>query len=144
MYVPKFKVHSGQFFEKMTYFAIFLNIAQCSILWEISDLTILHKDHLSGGFWVRQAQRKVVKIFCFDFFYWASSTPWGHVLSLKTFCRNPVLSWAIRYSVFQKVKFTSSLQLWDGNCMYYCIYCHFYCISRYFGLNYPIRICKII
>ena len=31
--------------------------------------------------------------------YWASSTPWGHVLSLKTFCQNPVLSWAIRYIV---------------------------------------------
>ena len=42
--------------------------------------------------------------------HWASSTPWGHVLSLKTFCRNPVLSWAIRYSVFQKVKSTSSLE----------------------------------
>ena len=41
---------------------------------------------------------------------WALSTPWGHVLSLKTFCRNPVLSWAIRYSVFQKVKSTSSLE----------------------------------
>ena len=25
--------------------------------------------------------------------------PWGHVLSLKSFSGNPVLSWAIRYSV---------------------------------------------
>ena len=41
---------------------------------------------LSGGFWVRPAQSKVVKINLFDFSYWASSTPWGHVLSLKTFC----------------------------------------------------------
>ena len=65
---------------------------------------------LSKGFWAGQAQTKVVKIKKFDFSYWASSTPWGHVLSLKTFCRNPALSWAIRYSVFQKVKFTSSLE----------------------------------
>ena len=64
---------------------------------------------LSGGFWARQAQREVVKIFFFDFSYWAWSAPWGHVLSLKTFCRNPVLSWAIRYSVFQPVKFVTSL-----------------------------------
>ena len=46
---------------------------------------------------------KVVKIKFLDFSYWASSTPWGHVLSLKTFCWNPVLSWAIRYSVFQLI-----------------------------------------
>ena len=52
---------------------------------------------------------EVVKIKNPNFLYWAWSTPWGHVLSLKIFCRNPVLSWAIRYSVFQKVKFTSSL-----------------------------------
>ena len=43
-----------------------------------------------------------------DFSYWAWSTPWGHVLSLKSFCWNPVLSWAIRYSVFQRVKFGNS------------------------------------
>ena len=71
--------------------------------------------NLSGGFWVRPAQRKVVKIKNFDFSYWASSTPWGHVLSLKTFCRNPALSWAIKYSVFQKVKFTSSFEFVCGN-----------------------------
>ena len=70
---------------------------------------------LSGGFWVRPAQSKVVKIFFFYFSYWASSTPWGHVLSLKTFCRNPALSWAIRYSVFQIVKFTSSFEFVCGN-----------------------------
>ena len=58
---------------------------------------------LSSKFWARQAQREVVKIKFFDFAYWAWSTPWGHVLSPITFCRNPVLSWAIRYSVFQKV-----------------------------------------
>ena len=52
---------------------------------------------------------EVVKIKNPDFSYWAWSTPWGHVLSLKTFCRNPVLSWAIRYSVFQPVKFVTSL-----------------------------------
>ena len=50
-----------------------------------------------------------------NFSYWASSTPWGHVLSLKTFSRNPVLSWAIRYSVFQKVKSTTSLEFVCGN-----------------------------
>ena len=65
---------------------------------------------LSGGFWAGPAQSKVVKMKKKNFTYWASSSPWGHVLSLKTFCRNPVLSWAIRYSVFQKVKSTSSLE----------------------------------
>ena len=69
---------------------------------------------LSGPFWVRQAQREVVKIFFFDFSYWASSTPWGHDLSLQTFCRNPALSWAIRFSVFQPVKFTSSFEFVCG------------------------------
>ena len=64
---------------------------------------------LSSECWARQPEREVVKIKKFDFSYWASSTPWGHVLSLKTFCPNPALSWAIRYSVFQMVKFTSSL-----------------------------------
>ena len=44
------------------------------------------------------------------FSYWAWSTPWGHVLSLKTFRQIPALSWAIRYSVFQPVKFVSTLQ----------------------------------
>ena len=65
---------------------------------------------LSGGFWVRPAQRKVVKVNFSDISYRASSTPWGHVLSLKNFCRNTALSWAIRYSVFQKVKSTSSFE----------------------------------
>ena len=37
---------------------------------------------LSGGFWAGPAQTKVVKMKFFDFSYWASSTPWGHVLSL--------------------------------------------------------------
>ena len=69
---------------------------------------------LSGGFWVRPAQREVVKIKRFDFSYWASCTPWGHVLSLKTFCWNPAQSWAIRYSVFQPVKFTSSFEFVCG------------------------------
>ena len=72
-------------------------------LWKFADV-------LSEGFWARPAMSKVVKIKFLDFSYWASSTPWRHVLSLKTFCRNPVLSWAIRYSVFQKVKSTSSLE----------------------------------
>ena len=50
------------------------------------------------------------------FSYWAASTPWGHVLSLKTFCRNPVLSWAIRHSVFQPVKFSTSFKFnFNGN-----------------------------
>ena len=44
------------------------------------------------------------------FFYWAWSTPWGHVLSLKTFCQIPAMRWAISNSVFQPVKFTSTLQ----------------------------------
>ena len=65
---------------------------------------------LSGHFSQKQAKTKVVKIKNPDFSYWAWSTPWGHVLSLKSFCWNPVLSWAIRYSVFQLVKFTSSFK----------------------------------
>ena len=72
------------------------------------------KFNLSGGFWARQAQTKVVKMKKKNFTYWASSTPWGHVLSLKTFCRNPVLGWAIRYSVFQRVISTNRLQHWAG------------------------------
>ena len=84
--------------------------------WKKTPVIInFHMFHLSGGFWVRPAQRKVVKIKKKYFSYWASSTPWGHVLSLKTFYRNPALSWAIRYSVFQKVKFTSSLEFVCGN-----------------------------
>ena len=70
---------------------------------------------LSSELGARQAQREVVKIKFFDFAYWAWSTPWGHVLSPITFCRNPVLSWAIRYSVFQKVKFTSNFEFVCGN-----------------------------
>ena len=72
------------------------------------------KMSLSGEFLATQAQTKVVKIKNLDFSYWAWSTPWGHVLSLKTFCRNPVLSWAIRYSVFQPVKFASSFEFVCG------------------------------
>ena len=57
-----------------------------------------------------QAEVEVVKIKNPDFSRWAWSTPWGHVLSLKSICWNPVLSWAIRYSVFQPVKFSSSFE----------------------------------
>ena len=78
------------------------------ILWR--TLATDQKWPLSSEFWARQAQREVVKIKNLDFSYWAWSTPWGHVLSLKSFCRNPALSWAIRYSVFQPVKFASTLQ----------------------------------
>ena len=77
----------------------------------LKRLTILF---LSSEFWARQAQREVVKIKNLDFSYWAWSTPWGHVLSLKSFCQNPALSWAIRYSVFQPVKFASSFKFVCG------------------------------
>ena len=40
---------------------------------------------------------ELVKIKNPDFSYWAWSTPWGHVLSLKSFCWSPVLRWWIRY-----------------------------------------------
>ena len=70
--------------------------------------------HLSKGFSARQAQREVVKIKNLDSSYLAWSKPWGHVLSLKSFCRNPALSWAIRYSVFQPVKFASSFEFVCG------------------------------
>ena len=65
---------------------------------------------LSGHVPEIQAEVEVVKIKNPDFSCWAWSTPWGLVLSLKSFCRNPVLSWAIRYSVFQPVKFSSSFE----------------------------------
>ena len=65
---------------------------------------------LSGHVPEIQAEVEVVKIKNPDFSCWAWSTPWGHVLSLKSFCWNPILSWAIRYSVFQLVKFTSSFE----------------------------------
>ena len=48
--------------------------------------------NLSSELGATQAQREVVKIKKFDFSYWAWSTPWGHVLSLKSFCWK--LSWA--------------------------------------------------
>ena len=53
--------------------------------------------YLSGHLPEIQTGVEVVKIKNPDFSYWAWSTPWGHVLILKSFCRNPVLSWAIRY-----------------------------------------------
>ena len=65
---------------------------------------------LSGHLPEIQAGVEVVEIKNPDFSCWAWSTPWGHVLSLKSFCWNPVLSWAIRYSVFQPVKFSSSFE----------------------------------
>ena len=73
---------------------------------QMSDLDL----GLSGHVPEIQAEVEVVKIKNPDFSCWAWSTPWGHVLSLKSFCRNPVLSWAIRYSVFQPVKFSSSFE----------------------------------
>ena len=59
--------------------------------------------------WPNQ-KRKWQKRKLFFFSYLAWSLPWGHDLSQKTFCQIPALSWAISYSVFQNVKFTSSLQ----------------------------------
>ena len=66
--------------------------------------------HLSEEFWVGQPKQEVVKTKNIFFSYWAWSSPWGHVLSLKTFRQIPALSWAISYSVFQKVKLLNSLQ----------------------------------
>ena len=40
-------------------------------------------------------EREMVKIK--SGFFLLESTPWGHVLSLKGFCWNPVLGWAIMY-----------------------------------------------
>ena len=76
--------------------------------WFVSNIFLV-PIRLSSEFWAKQAQRDVAKIKNSDFSYWAWSTPWGHVLTLISFCWNPVLSWAIRYSVFQPVKFTNSL-----------------------------------
>ena len=66
--------------------------------------------YLSGEFWVGQPKQEVVKTKNIFFSYWAWSSPWGHDLSLKTFRQIPALSWAISYSVFQKVKLLNSLQ----------------------------------
>ena len=52
----------------------------------------------------------MVKIKNPNFSYWAWSTPWGHALSLKSFCQNPVLSWEIRNANLQNVKFVSSFE----------------------------------
>ena len=83
--------------------------------WKLSEIKpTLVRGYLSGEFWVSQAKEDLVKIFFSNFSYWASSTPRGHVLTLKTFRQIPVLSWAIRYSVFQKVKSTSSLEFVCG------------------------------
>ena len=65
-----------------------------------------------------------------EFSYWAWSTPWGRVLSLKSFCWNPVLSWAIRYSVFQLVKFTSSFKFVCRT-----IFSRFWHLALKFGYN---------
>ena len=100
------------------------HIKKSTTWWKVSQKVLsvtIHRcaqidiDDLSGEFWARQAKLDLVKIQKFHFSCWAWSTPWGHVVSLKTFHQIPVLSWAIRYSVFQKVKFTSSLQKWAGN-----------------------------
>ena len=96
-----------QFFDMYAKFCILVIIFKIYKLYSLVPL--------SEGFWAGPAMSKVVKIYFFDFSYWASSTPWGHVLSLKTFCWNPALSWAIRYSVFQKVKFTSNFEFVCGN-----------------------------
>ena len=98
-------------YDQNFYFIDYLIITPVLVYW---NFLYWEKVALSGGFWVRQAQREVVKMKFFHFSYWASSTPWRHVLSLKTFCRNPALSWAIRYSVFQPVKFTSSFEFVCG------------------------------
>ena len=63
----------------------------------------LHRKVLSGESSASRAKSDLVKIQNLFFSYWAWSSPWGHVLSLKTFRQIPVLSWAIRYSVFQPV-----------------------------------------
>ena len=70
----------------------------------------VHAPSLSGEFWLGQPKQEVVKMKNIFFPYWAWSTPWGHVLSLITFRQIPALSWAISYSVFQPVKFASTLQ----------------------------------
>ena len=62
------------------------------------------KYSLSGQLSARQAEKKVVKIYNPDFSYWAWSTPWEYVLSLKTFCQIPALGWEIRYANFQLTK----------------------------------------
>ena len=77
-----------------------------------------------------QAEVEVVKIKNPDFSCWAWSTPWGLVLSLKSFCWNPVLSWAIRYSVFQLVKFTSSFKFVCRT-----IFSRFWHLALKFGYN---------
>ena len=74
-----------------------LQVFQCPT----SSFSLPHFDRfmfLSGHVPEIQAEVEVVKIKNPDFSCWAWSTPWGLVLSLKSFCRNPVLSWAIQLS----------------------------------------------
>ena len=70
---------------------------------------------LSGQFSARQAKLDLIKIQNLYFSYWAWNTPWGNVLSLKSFCQIPFLSWDIRDATFQPAKFVSSFQKWAGN-----------------------------
>ena len=58
---------------------------------------------LSGQFSLRKTKLELVKIPNPDFFSWAGSTPWGHVLSLK--------SWDIRYVNFQPTRTESRRSL---------------------------------
>ena len=104
---------------ELDFFWIFSTHSHCVFKWSFEmtttpKLSLMYRIFLSSEFWARQAQREAVKIKNLDFSYWAWSTPWRHVLSLKKFCRNPALSWAIRYSVFQPVKFTSSFEFVCG------------------------------
>ena len=60
-------------------------------------MVLNHVIYLSGEFSPSQAKPELVKMQNLYFSYWAFS----HI---------PVLSWAIRYSVFQPVKFSSSFE----------------------------------
>jgi hypothetical protein len=102
--------------------SFFGGLAIASLVWSplwtqncVTSVTHLGFVGLSSEFSARQAQREMVKIRNLNFFYCAWSTPWRHVLSLNIFSQNPVLSWAIRYSVFQPVKFGNIFKSVCGN-----------------------------
>ena len=81
----------------------------------------------------------MVKIQNPDFSYWAWSTPWGQVLSKKTFCRIPVLFWKISCANFQLTKFVMSFKNVSGNLFSTCLHDIRYIIYKFHTWKYSLK-----
>ena len=66
-------------------------------------------DGIKWSIFSRQAQRNVVKIKNLDPSYWAWSTSWGHVLSLKMFCSK----YQIRCQKVENIHITHAFETTD-------------------------------